>query len=127
MAKNNRIFIAFPSEDSKYRDFLVGQARNEKSPFSFVDMSVKEPWDEKWRTNCNSKIKGCDGLIFLVTSNLKKADGAIWEIKCAKKEGIPILGIYIGNSTYIDVPTDLWSETCKSWTWDNIAGFINYL
>ena len=42
MAKNDRIFISFAIEDVKLRDFLVGQARNEKSPFSFVDMSVKK-------------------------------------------------------------------------------------
>jgi hypothetical protein len=30
MAK--RVFISFAKEDEKYRDFLVGQAKNEKCP-----------------------------------------------------------------------------------------------
>ncbi|HVT27630.1 MAG TPA: hypothetical protein VHE81_06390 [Lacipirellulaceae bacterium] len=47
MIANKRIFISFAVEGAKYRDFLVGQARHEKSPFAFVDMSAKEPWDEK--------------------------------------------------------------------------------
>lgn len=51
MAKNNRIFIAFAAEDSTYRDFLVGQAKNEKSTFGFTDMSVKQPWDSQWKTS----------------------------------------------------------------------------
>jgi hypothetical protein len=42
----------FAIEDKTYRDFLIGQAKNEKSPFEFVDMSVKEPWGEKWKANC---------------------------------------------------------------------------
>ena len=42
-----RIFISFAIEDEKYRDYLVAQAKNERSPFTFVDMSVKQPWDEK--------------------------------------------------------------------------------
>ena len=42
-----KIFVSFAIEDSKYRDFLVAQAKNERSPFSFVDMSVKEPWDQQ--------------------------------------------------------------------------------
>ena len=54
MAKNNRIFIAFAKEDATYRDLLVGQAKNNKSPFDFVDMSVKEPWDDNWKTRCRS-------------------------------------------------------------------------
>jgi hypothetical protein len=35
------------SEDAQYRDFLKGQAKNAKSPFSFMDMPVKEPLDFK--------------------------------------------------------------------------------
>lgn len=35
------IFISFAIEDRAYRNFLVGQAMNENSPFQFVDMSVK--------------------------------------------------------------------------------------
>ena len=50
MAKNNRIFISFAMEDEKFRNLLVGQAKNKKSPFAFVDMSVKQPWDEKWKS-----------------------------------------------------------------------------
>lgn len=127
MATKNRIFVSFAAEDSTYRDLLVGQAKNGKSPFSFVDMSVKEPWDEKWKTNCRTKIKGCDGLIFLITSNIKNADGAIWEINCAKEEMIPRLGINVGKASFLDLPYDLWGESCVSWSWNNIAEFINKL
>jgi hypothetical protein len=38
-ATKNRIFVSFAMEDKKYRDFLVGQAKNERSPFEFVNMS----------------------------------------------------------------------------------------
>src|SRR5947207_1201806 len=98
MAKNNRIFIGFAIEDKTSRDFLVGQARNAKSPFSFVDMSVKQPWDEQWKTNCRSKIKGCDGMVALVSKNTAKGTGALWEVACAKQESVPILGIYVDRT-----------------------------
>lgn len=55
MAK--RVFISFAIEDVKFRDFLVGQAKNERTPFEFVNMAVKEPWDEKWKTQCRTRIK----------------------------------------------------------------------
>jgi len=66
-----RIFISFAVEDATLRDFLVGQARNDKSPFEFVDMSVKQPWDSEWKTKCRTKIKGCDGMITIVSKNSK--------------------------------------------------------
>jgi len=42
MASKNRVFIAFAVEDKWARDYLVGQAINDKSPFEFVNMSVNE-------------------------------------------------------------------------------------
>jgi hypothetical protein len=54
---SKRIFISFAIEDANLRDFLVGQAKNNKSPFEFIDMSVKEPWDSAWKTKCRTKIK----------------------------------------------------------------------
>lgn len=128
MAKNNRIFISFAKEDMHYRDFLRGQARNEKSPFEFVDMSVKEPWDEKWKSNCRSRIKGCDGVIALVSKNTPKADGELWEIRCAKEEKVPVRGIYCTTDNRpTTLPTELNGVRIVSWTWENIASFINSL
>ena len=76
MATKNRIFVCFAIEDANYRTMLVGQARHEDSPFEFIDMSVKEPWDEKWKTQCRSRIKGCDGVIALISKKTKNAEGA---------------------------------------------------
>lgn len=127
MAKNNRIFIAFAAEDSNYRDLLVGQARNEKSPFSFVDMSVKQPWDSQWKTNCRTKIKGCDGMIAIVTSRSATADGQRWEIKCANEEGVPVIGLRAQKNTYPQIPPELSGKKVIDWTWDGIKAFLDSL
>jgi hypothetical protein len=128
MAKNDRIFISFAIEDKTSRDFLVGQARNAKSPFSFVDMSVKQPWDEQWKTNCRSKIKGCDGMIALVSKNTAKGTGALWEVACAKQERVSILGIYVDRINRPSfLPTEFAGVRVVDWTWENIARFINGL
>jgi hypothetical protein len=51
-----RVFIIFAFEDEKYRDYLVAQAKNERSTFTFVDMSVKQPWNEKvWKQKSRTK------------------------------------------------------------------------
>ncbi len=126
MAK--RVFISFAIEDEGLRDLLVGQARNENSPFEFVDMSVKEPWSSEWKTKCRTKIKGCHGMIAIATSNTKKAAGQLWELNCAKEESIPRRGIW-GHSD--DKPTSLPEELdgvrIVNWTWDNIKSFIDSL
>ncbi len=123
-----RIFISFAIEDENLRDLLKGQARNQNSPFEFVDMSVKEPWDSKWKTNCRIRIKGCDGVISIITKNTKNANGQIWEMKCAKEEGIPIIGIY-GNNDHsgISVPYECGYIKLMDWTWSNILSWIDKL
>lgn len=128
MAKKNRIFISFAIEDENLRDFLVGQARNEKSPFEFVDMSVKKPWDSSWKTNCRTKIKGCDGVLIIVTKNSKKADGQLWEIKCAKQESIPRKGIWgYKEDKPANLPSELDGVQIVNWTWTNIKNWLDTL
>jgi hypothetical protein len=124
---NKKIFIAFAIEDEKQKILFTGQAKNAKVPYEFTDMSVKSPWDEKWKTNCRSRIKGCDGVIALVTKNLKKADGAIWEIKCAIEEDITLIGVYLDGTTITDTPDELDGVKKVSWAWENIKEFIDSL
>jgi len=122
-----RIFISFAAEDDAYRDFLVGQARNSNSPFEFVDMSVKEPWNDSWKTRCRTKIRGCDGVIALISKNTMKADGARWEMKCANEEGIPMIGIHVHSEDKGVTPPELTGHSVIEWAWSSIASFINRL
>lgn len=123
-----RVFISFPIEDKRSYDFLVGQARNENSPFEFVDMGLKEPWSDSWRARCGTRIKGCDGMVALVSRNTAGASGQLFEVECAKEENVPVRGIYISA---IDRPATLPQEfngvPVQSWTWANIKGFIDSL
>lgn len=128
MARNNRIFISFAIEDVFYRDRLRGQAADERSPFEFIDMSVKEPWENSWKTRCRSKIKGCDGVIALISLNTEKASGARWEIECAAEENIPMIGAHIHRERgkrY--TPPELSGYQVIDWTWEGLAKFINGL
>lgn len=76
-ALSKRVFISFAIEDIKYRDYLVNQARNKRSPFGFIDMSVKKKWKAiEWQRRCRTKIKQCDGMIALLSKNTHKAGGA---------------------------------------------------
>lgn len=127
MATKNRIFTSFAIEDVNLRTLLVGQARNNKSPFEFVDMSVKEPWDSAWKTNCRIKIKGCDGVIGIITNNTLKASGQLWELQCAYEEGIPVLLIYGNADRPSNLPEPVKGKRVSLWSWDNIAAFIKTL
>ncbi len=127
MAKNSCIFISFAAEDSNFRDLLVGQAKNKASPFAFTDMSVKEPFDEKWKTDCRTKIKGCDGMIALLSKKTWNAEGARWEMNCAKEEKVPLIGVHIHKDDKGAVPPELAGKKVIEWTWDGIKAFLDSL
>ena len=127
MATKNRIFITFAIEDKWARDYLVGQARNENSPFEFVDMSVKEPWKEDWKTACRTKMRGCDGVIAIITKNSPNASGQKWEMSCAVSEKIPMIGLRAQSNDFTTPPSEFGNNRIIPWTWKDIAAFINSL
>lgn len=127
MAKNNRVFIAFAIEDKTYRDFLVGQAKNDRSPFEFIDMSVKEPWDSGWKEKVRTRIRGCDGVIALLSVNTYNATGARFEIKVARDEGIPLVAMRVKSDQWVATPTELVGVTTMNWSWPDIAAFLKGL
>ena len=125
---NKRVFISFPEQDETLRDFLIGQSKNANSPFEFTDMSVHKPWDSEWKSKCRTKIKGCNGLIAIITKNTLNADGQIWEINCAEDEEVPIL--CIKTSEYIPgdrTKAKIGHRRVYNWDWDTISGFIKGL
>jgi len=123
MADKKVIFIAFAIEDERQRDFLKGQSLLTKSPFEYVDMSVKEAYLTEWKEKVRTRIKRSDGVIVLVSKNSLSSSGQKWEIECAKSEGKKVLGIW----AYTDDRTNLVGVNTKVWTWDNIKDFINSL
>lgn len=127
MAKHHRVFIAFAIEDETSRDFLVGQARNQRTPFEFTDMSVKDAWQSDWKTKVRSRIRGCDGVIALVSSKTYGASGARFEMEVAKSEGIPMIGLRVKQGELYLPPPELLRVSIIPWTWDGIAAFLKSL
>lgn len=123
-----RVFISFAMEDAEYRDYLVNQARKKHSPFDFIDMSVKQKWDQnEWKDRCRTKIKRCDGVIALLSKKTLLAGGARWEMKCAIEEGVKIVGMHIKKNDRGTIPEELQGKPVITWSWVNLERFINKL
>src|SRR4051794_1409132 len=99
-----RAFVSFEMEDSWAREFLVGQARNRNSAFEFVDYSVREPFNEKWKTNCRGRIAQTRGTIVLVGPTTSKSPAVVWEIEESKRQDHPVFGIQITSEKTYPIP-----------------------
>ena len=58
MADKKVVFVAFAIEDVRSRDYLKGQSLNTRSPFEYIDMSVKEAYDEEVITHPHCDFRG---------------------------------------------------------------------
>jgi hypothetical protein len=123
MADKKVLFIAFAIEDERQRDFLKGQSLSPRKPYEFIDMSVKEPYDDEWKARVRTRIKRSDGVVALVSKNSLTSDGQKWEIKCAKEEGKPVIGIW----AYTDDRTSISGLVTLVWSDNNISEFIDSL
>jgi hypothetical protein len=126
VADKKTVFIAFAKEDESARNLFTGQRVHPKTPFEFVDMSVKEPYSSEWKERVRTRIRRSDGVIALISSNTPEATGELWEIQCAVSEEKPLLGIWI-EANYRTKPSAMGSAPCTDWTWDSISAFIDAL
>ena len=123
---NKVIFVAFAIEDEGARNLLKGQSILTKSPFEYVDMSVKEAYDTGWKDKVRTRIRRSDGVIALISKNSITSSGQQWEVQCAREEKKPILGMW-AYAADRSKPAALASLQIIEWDWPALADFINRL
>lgn len=123
MVDKKVVFVAFAIEDVRIRDMIKGQSLHTDSPFEYVDMSVKEAYDEEWKKKVRTRILRSDGVLVIVSKNSLNSSGQKWEIQCAKEEKKKMRGIW----AYKEDRTNLPGVNTMVWTWGNIATWIDSL
>lgn len=117
------VFIAFAIEDEKMREMFTGQRVHPRTPFEFIDMSVKEAYETDWKEKVRTRVRRSDGVIALISTNSTDSSGQKWEVQCAVAEGKPVIGIHL----YKNDNTTLPGVRIIPWTWEGIAQFIDGL
>ncbi len=123
MANTKTVFVAFAIEDERIRNMIKGQSLHTDTPFEYIDMSVKEAYDEDWKKKVRTRILRSDGVLAIVSKNSLSSSGQKWEIKCAKEEKVKVRGIW----AYKEDRTNIEGVNTMVWTWDNIANWIDSL
>lgn len=120
-----KVFISFDFDNDKFlRDALVGQSKNEDSPFEIEDWSVKEPWDsDEWKNEVRKKLRRCDVVIVMVGEETYKCSGVKTEIKIANEEKLKVYGIQGYENKKCPRPDGL--DGYYKWTWDNLKRLLS--
>jgi hypothetical protein len=119
-----RAFISFEMEDQWAREFLVQHAKDKNNDIEFVDYSVKDPFDSKWKTECKNRIALTKGTIVLIGKTTSKSDAVIWEIAETIHQDHYIFGIQIYRDETHPIPTGLPAKNIIRWDFAQIAAWL---
>jgi len=121
-----RTFISFDYDhDSDLKTLLLGQAKNEDSPFNITDMSIKEAINEDWKKKARTRIKGCDVVVVVCGEYTDSAAGVSAELKIAQEENVDYF-LLKGRSdkTCVKPKAAKGSDKIYKWTWENLKLLI---
>jgi len=117
-ARARNVFISFNVEDEAQVNLLRYQAR-EGLGVEFRDYSVKEPFDEKWKTNCKERIAQTSALICFIGENTAQREAVLWEIEEAYRQGKKVIGVRIYSDKNHQVPKPLIDHGAPIVEWNN--------
>ncbi|HLM85979.1 MAG TPA: TIR domain-containing protein [Solirubrobacteraceae bacterium] len=120
----HRAFVSFQMEDRWARDFLKQHAAG-KTVFEFIDYSIKEPFESKWKTNAKARIARSRGTIVLIGATTARSEAVLWEIAETKRQGHPLFGIQIKADRSYRVPAGLPAGRVIKWNFSAILTELN--
>lgn len=111
-----RVFISFHIEDEAQVNLLRYQSKN-SDQLEFTDYSVKEPFDEKWKTQCTERIKQSSAVVVAIGEETHKREAVLWEIRKAHQLGKPVIGMRIHSDKNHKVPQPMLDHGDKVLPW----------
>jgi len=120
-----KVFVSFDFDNEKtLKDFIIGQAKLDDSPFEVSDYSLKEEAPEKtWEEKARAAITRSDKFIVMLGPKTVDAPGVLKEVAIAMELETPrfqIIGYKDGSEDWA-VPGG--GRTYK-WDWENLKKLL---
>jgi len=119
-----RAFLSFMVEDSWARDFLVQQAKDRRNVIAFVDYSLHEPFDEKWKSNCRDRVAQTKGTIVLIGQRTSTSEAVKWEIAETARQDHYLFGIQINRDRTWPIPAGVPAKSVIRWDFDQVIAWL---
>lgn len=112
-----RVFISFHIENESQVNLLRYQAKN-SDKLEFTDYSVKEPFDEAWKTQCTERIRQSSVVVVAIGEETHNREAVLWEIRKAHELGKPVIGMRIHSDKNHRIPEPMLEHGDKVIPWD---------
>jgi hypothetical protein len=120
-----RVFVSFDFDNDRVlKDFILGQAKKEDSPFEVIDHSLKEAAPERdWENKARAAIARSDLVLVMVGPKTHRAQGVLKEVAMARSANVKIVQI-IGyrDGDYTPVPN---AGRLYAWNWPNLKKLLS--
>lgn len=111
-----RVFISFHIEDEAQVNLLRHQSKNSEQ-LEFTDYSVKEPFDEKWKTQCTERLKQSSVIVVAIGEETHSREAVLWEIRKAHELGKQVIGMRIYSDKNHKIPQPMLDHGDKVLPW----------
>lgn len=121
-----KVFISFDYDhDLDLKNLLIGQSKNDDSPFEMTDMSVKEELSGDWKEKAREKIKKVDQVVVICGEYTDSATGVNAEINLAREEDKPYFLLWGRNGKDCVKPKSAGNDDkIYNWTWENLKKLL---
>src|SRR3989304_6156206 len=125
MANKPRVFISFDFDhDEDLKNLLVGQSKNEDSPFEIADWSIKEASPD-WKDKARERVKRSDVVAVMCGEHTDTAIGVSEEIRIARDEKKDYFLLWGRADKTCKKPKAAYdSDKVYRWTWDNLKKLV---
>lgn len=126
-SSKKRVFISFHIDDEAQVDLLRHQAQDDRFDLEFTDYSIKEPFDEKWKSNCTERINRSSVIVVMIGEETHQREAVLWEINKAYELGKPVIGVRIYNDANHPIPEPMRQNGARivKWNMEEIQNAIN--
>jgi hypothetical protein len=119
------LFVSFDFDhDRTLKHFVIGQSKLVDSPFSVVDLSLKEAAPEStWEAKARVAISRSDVVMVMLGPYTASSQGVLKEVTMARELNKPIfqmIGYNNGTSAWA-VPN---AGRVYAWSWDNLKNLL---
>jgi hypothetical protein len=120
--RKTRVFISFDYDhDRDLKNLLVGQSKNEDTPFVFQDWSIKQE-TPGWKADARRRIQRSGLVIVICGLHTHEAAGVAAEVSIAKDEHVPYYLLRGRKEGWVRRPkgTSMWWDEIHPWKWDKL-------
>lgn len=122
LPKKTRVFISFDYDhDRDLKTLLVGQSRNDDSPFFIEDHSIKVE-TKGWKDDARKRIQRSDVMIVVCGLHTHQAVGVTDEIEIARDESVRyhLLKGRKAGTVRRPMGTSWFFDDLHPWTWKEL-------